>query len=489
MVRSLVLIGLVGCQRGADRPFPEAFRFGTATAGFQVEAGCPTLPPEGCEDRGSDWYQWVTDPALVADRGLFLSGDPVSAGPGMWETFEDDAAQMQTDGFDALRLGLEWSRLFPDGAAFDADSVDALDAHVDAAARDRYHAMFAALAARDLHPMVTVNHYTLPLWIHDGKACHADPDACEADGWVDAARIVPQIARYAGWVAREYGGEVDEWATLNEPLAIPVSGFLAPSADRSNPPGLVQDGARAIATIAAQIEGHAAMADAIRAEDTEDADGDGTATSVGVVMSMTWIEPRDPSKEDDLRAAAHMDHVYHGLFLDGLTAGSWDDDLDGTFDRTRPELADRLDWVGVNYYAKTTVGGISFSLVPEAPVFDFVPVIDWVPYGEGVGPVLARATAAGLPAVITENGYPSEDVALRSASLEENLAAVQAEIADGVDVRGFYYWTYVDNYEWNHGFGLRFGLYALDPDTKARSPRTELLSAYQAVITRWGFDD
>jgi beta-glucosidase/6-phospho-beta-glucosidase/beta-galactosidase len=103
-----------------------------------------------------------------------------------------------------------------------------------------------------------------------------------------------------------------------------------------------------------------------------DADGDGVAASVGLVLSMTWIEPRDPAKEADLRAAAHMDHFYHGLFLDGLTTGAWDDDLDGTFDRNRPELADRIDWVGVNYYAKVEVGGLSFSLVPEAPVFDFV---------------------------------------------------------------------------------------------------------------------
>src|SRR5688500_19053531 len=90
----MLLLLIAACQReepageGPARPFPEDFRFGAATAGFQVEMGCPTWPASECDDAASDWYQWVTDPAIVGSSALHVSGEPVANGPGMWETFE-----------------------------------------------------------------------------------------------------------------------------------------------------------------------------------------------------------------------------------------------------------------------------------------------------------------------------------------------------------------------------------------------------------------
>jgi beta-glucosidase/6-phospho-beta-glucosidase/beta-galactosidase len=340
--------------------------------------------------------------------------------------------------------------------------------------------MFAAMQAHGITPLVTVNHYVLPLWVHDGVACHADPDGCTANGWVDGDRMVPLIALFTGWVGREFGGEVDGWVTLNEPLATSLAGYLQPGEDRSAPPVLTLDGARTVAVTIHQVEGHAAMYDALHQWDAEDADGDGVVVDVGIVMNMVAITPRDPDRPEDLEAVAHADHIYHRLFLSALTSGDWDDDLDGTFDAVRPDLAGRLDWIGVNYYNELRVGFTGLQLLPEIPAFDFLPEFSWEPFPEGIASALEVAASYELPIVITENGSPQVDDA--DAILSGHLRATWDAMQDGADVRGYHYWSWVDNYEWNHGFDLRFGLNALEAD-KSRTPRpvmgrlTEIIEA------------
>ncbi len=472
----LILLPLLtACKdRGDDSaasPFPSTFLWGSATAGFQVDMGCPTWDAAKCDDTASDWYQWVTTEQIIEDDALFVSGEPVSHGPGMWELFEEDAAAMAGAGLSGYRMSLEWSRLFPDGAAAAATTVEELAGYADAEAVARYHEMFAALEASNITPLVTLNHYTLPLWVHDGVACHNDPEGCTASGWVDGERILPLIALYAGFAAMEFGGEVDQWATLNEPFATTLSGYLLPGEDRSAPPGLLMASEQVVATLRNQIEGHAVMYDAVAANDTTDADGDGSAASIGIVLNMVAITPETDS-EADAAAAVHMDHLYHRLFLEALTTGDWDEDLDGVFDTNRPELASRLDWLGVNYYNQVVVRSW-VQLLSDIPVFDFYPEFSWDPYPEGLGAVVDIAASYELPIIITENGTPyveEQGVAV----LEGHLTALSEAMARGADVRGYLYWSWVDNYEWNHGFDLRFGLNALDKDTKAREPRPVL---------------
>ena len=479
-----MLLLLLACTRAPepeplDDPFPEDFAWGAATAGFQVDMGCPTWSAEVCDDTASDWYQFVTHPDFIADGTLHVSGEPVSAGPGMWELFEEDVARMKADGLDVFRMSLEWSRLFPTDASA-ATTVDALDAYADPDAVARYHEQLGALRAAGLEPLVTLNHYTLPLWVHDAHGCYVDLDSCERRGWVDAEVIVPQIALYAGWCAREFGGEVDTWATLNEPLSTTLSGYLQPNEERSHPPGISMNVAAAVATLRSQVEGSAAMFDAVHAHDVVDADGDGTAAAVGLVLNMAAVHPVE---DDDAQAVEHMDFVYHRVFLDGLTDGAWDDDLDGTFDRTRPELAGRLDFIGVNYYVRVVVRGLPFPLLDEVPVMDFYPEYSWEPYPEGLGEVVARAAEYGLPIWVTENGTP--DVEAGVGFLEDHLVSLHGAIDAGADVRGYLWWSYVDNYEWNHGMDMRFGLYALDLDTKERTARP-VLERYRQVIEDGG---
>lgn len=226
MSRLAALLLFTACS---SPQFPSSFMFGASIAGFQADPGCPTLPAAECEDRASDWYQLVSHPPEYDDLAANVSFEPLAHGPGHWELWEQDFERAKNElHLGALRLSLEWSRIFPTSTE-GIEGYDALKAVADAAALAKYHAMFAKLKSLGLKPLVTLNHYTLPLWVHDGAACHKDLSTCARRGWLDAARTEAEIAKYAGFVAREFGGEVDLWATENEPFAVVLPGYLFPS--------------------------------------------------------------------------------------------------------------------------------------------------------------------------------------------------------------------------------------------------------------------
>jgi beta-glucosidase/6-phospho-beta-glucosidase/beta-galactosidase len=475
MVIVLALAACTGPAADTDSASPRqtsfepGFLWGTAVAGFQVEAGCPTIDAATCEDRASDWYQWVTDPELVAESGNYLSGDPLANAPGHYELYADDLALATALGTNAFRTSIEWSRLFPDGAAEAATTVEELRTYADPTALAYYHAYFDAIAAAGLRPLVTLDHYTLPLWLHDGKACHADLATCTDRGWMDLDRLKPAIALYSAFCADEFGDRVDDWATLNEPLAIVLSGYLLPSPDRTNPPA-VKDPDAAFAVFFNLIEGHAAMYDAVKAYDTADADGDGVTSSVGLVDNLVAVRPLDEGDDADLQGAADADYVYNRLFLEGAINGDLDRDLDGIAEEHRDDLAGRMDFLGINYYTRLTVQGLAGPLYAGYAKMDFFPTTFWEEYPDGLYDVVAEASAYGLPMIITENGtQPTDDSG--DTFLRPHLDALLRAKADGYDVGGYFYWSLLDNYEWNHGMGMRFGMYAVDPATKARTLR------------------
>lgn len=473
---------------GVVGTFPPGFVFGTAVAGFQVDMGCPSVPAATCEDRGSDWYQWITTKRIVDNPLLFMSKDPPSSGPGFFELYEQDldraagpgAADLGTRAF---RLSIEWSRIFPKptwGVTSHAD----LKKLASAEGLAFYHRLFAAMKQRGLEPFVTVNHYSLPLWVHDGNACNESlPKCIEANkgGWADPqrARIANELGKYAGFLAAEFGGEVDRWASLNEPFsAVVVAGYLAATPMRSNPPGLTGlwmsvDGAKTAA--AAMIEAHARIYDAIKVYDKVDADGDGAKAEVGIVYPFSEIRKGGTGAEFD-EAAANAKYFFEDMFMDGACEGRLDERWDQGPGKpaVRADLANRCDFIGVNYYFRFTAkpgslpGGAS-KLISPFLTFDLLAPFEPSPHG--LLTALRSAAKYKKPLYVTETGTEQVDEPKGAAWIVQTLAGVKAAIAEGIDVRGYFAWSLMDNYEWNHGMGMRFGLYQVDPTTKARAIR------------------
>lgn len=476
----LLLLLAAACSKPE---FPKTMLWGASIAGFQVDMGCPSLPAAECEDRQSDWYQMITHPMELADLSASVKFEAPSHGPGHWELWEQDFDRARDElGLNGFRLSLEWSRIFP--AATDAlQGYEALKAAADAKALEKYHAMLAGLKARGLKPLVTLNHYTLPLWIHDGVACHRDLSSCTLRGWLDAARTEAEIAKYAGFVAREFGGEVDLWATENEPFAVVLPGYLFPSSERVNPPGLAYRFDEAKQVMVALIEAHARMYDAVKAADTVDADGDGKAAEVGLVYATVPMRPRDATRPLDRKAAENLFYLYNTVFLDGVCKGNLDATLSGRATH-RDDLAGRMDWIGANYYTPITVTGTESASFPTlSPLTNFDPFALmsgtlYVDDPRGLYEVAMQLHQRyALPIFITENGTAVADATDSQAKVPSWIARhvtwLGRAARDGADVRGYFYWTLMDNYEWNHGMDVRMGLYAVDPldPMKARVKR------------------
>lgn len=488
-IRAAVALGatLGASACGDDLAFPDHVVFGAAVAGFQVDMGCPTLPASECEDRASDWYQFITSTTARARASTFLTGGPPSSGPGFYELYEADLDRAKDLGLAGFRFSIEWSRVFPE-PTFGVEGHDALRARASAAGLDYYRRLLAALKARGIQPLVTLHHYTLPSWIHDGAGCTNDFEHCTERGWLDP-RTVPEIAKYAGFVARELGGGIDAWATLNEPMAVVLPGFLMPTVDRTNPPAQRLRYVEAKIAMLAMIEAHAAMVDAVRGNDTEDADGDGRATEIGIVYPVAPVLPKDPESAVDRLGAHNIGYIYNDVFMNAVIDGVLDDDLDGTGER-QDRLADRCDFLGLNYYTKVVVEGEVDSFLPE-----FSPLLTFDPLSLEQGAVYPRGLREALvkirdqwprvPVIVTENGAHTATEGGQERFLIEHLQALLRAIhEDDVDVRGYYWWSLIDNYEWNQGMNLRFGLFSVDPGdpTKARGPR-EVAELYRQVVT------
>jgi beta-glucosidase/6-phospho-beta-glucosidase/beta-galactosidase len=488
---ALLLAVLVAC--GGDETtappesltFPDGFLFGSAIAGFQADMGCPTLPDDACVDARSDWYAYATDPMTVADGSTYLSGqDPALVGPGHWELYESDFDRAAQElGHGALRFSLEWSRIFPEPTD-GIEGHDALLAVADPEAIAHYHAVLEALRDRGLTPLVTLNHYTLPSWIHDAVGCHFDIEGCSPRGWLDRERTLTEIAKYAAFCAEEFGGAIDLWATLNEPFAVVLPGYLFPTLERSNPPAVTLRFEEAKEVLVALVEAHARMYDAVKQGDGEDADGDGESSQVGVVYAMAPVRPLDPNDAIDVQGAEELFYLFNMVYLNGVVNGDLDDDLDGVAEH-RDDLAGRMDYLGINYYTRATVEGTAAPFLPDlSPLSHFNPLTAqlWEDYPRGLYEMALLARDMGVPMIITENGTqdPNDD-GTGASFLVRHLSWLSRAIRDGADVRGYFYWTLMDNFEWNHGMGFRFGLYAVDESVdKRRTPR-QSVAVYRQI--------
>jgi len=488
----ILLAGAVLLSACEDSPsadgFPRGFLWGTAVAGFQVDMGCPTLPAEQCEDRNSDWYAWVSTPSLQEDETTHLSGQPVSIGPGHWELYAEDYARARNELHNnAHRLSIEWSRIFP-APTFGIEGHDALKAIANASAIEHYHQQFASLKTHGLKPLVTLNHYTLPSWIHDAVGCHQDLSTCSPKGWVDRETTVREIAKYAGFVAREFGAEVDLWATLNEPMAVVLPGYIYPSAERTNPPGVMLNSEAAKIVMQALIEAHARMYDAVREEDTQDADGNGKPAEIGLVYAMVPVKGKDDANTLDQIAARNVFYLYNSAFLNAVIKGDFDPKLDRKTVH-RDDLAGRMDWLGINYYTRVTVQGTQEPFLPElSPLTNFNPleVSPWENYPQGLYEMAMEVKQKyGLPMYVSENGtadVPNAEIGIQY--LTSHLTALQQAVREGADVRGYFWWSLIDNYEWNHGMNMRFGMFAVD-ETDPAKPRTArpIAEVYRRIAT------
>ncbi|HET9052380.1 MAG TPA: family 1 glycosylhydrolase [Candidatus Dormibacteraeota bacterium] len=407
-----------------DLRFPEGFLWGCATAAHQVEGGLT-----------NDWSEFERRPGAIADGGSARLACDHHA------RFREDLRLLAGLGNNAHRFGIEWSRIEPEEGRFDPAALEHYDAVVD------------ECVALGLEPVVTLLHFTLPVWLaRRGGVCAPDAPA--------------RFARAAAVCAARYGGRVRWWCTVNEPLVQATLGYL-----RGEWPPARRSLGACLAAVRGLLRMHAAAAAALRSV----SERAGREARIGCAHHVRGMRPARPSSLADAAVAAVPDHLFNRWWLRACREGRMLPPL-GT-GSTVAGLAGSLDWVGLNYYCDDLVR-FDWRRPRELFTRQYAdPALPASSFGWAIEPDGLRralhlvADVSGLPVLVTENGVADTADELRPRFLVDHVAAVHRAVEEGVDVRGYLHWTSMDNFEWAAGYTQRFGLVSVDRQTLERSPK------------------
>ncbi len=464
--------------------FPAGFVWGTATAAYQIEGGW------NADGRGlSIWDDYCRVP------GNILGGDDGDVACDHYGRADSDLDLMAKLGLPAYRFSVAWPRVMPTGSG-----------SVNQPGLDFYDRLVDGLLARGIEPLVTLYHWDLPSELQRNHG-----------GWT-GRRTAELFADYAAVVGDRLGDRVGAFGTLNEPYC---SAFLG-HASGSHAPGWT-DPAAAYAAAHHLNLAHGLAAAALRSV--------APRAKVTVSLNLAQVYPATES-EEDREAATHVDMIANRIFLDPMLRGRYPD---GLMEATA-ELADwsvvrdgdlrsihqPLDALGVNFYSPSRIGGAAHRpatgttspsgrwvndparadasatpwpgtdrawSVPQAGPYTemgwriepqaFTDLLVRVGRDYPETPILVTENGAAMADEVDESGQVMDEE--RIAYLRDHLAAVHAAVAAGADVRGYYLWSFLDNFEWSLGYAKRFGLVRVDYDSQERTPKASA-AWYRDVI-------
>jgi beta-glucosidase len=423
--------------------FGPNFVFGAATAAYQIEGG-------QIDGRGPCiWDSFAATPGNVknADDGRVACDH--------YHRWPEDLDLIRDGGFDAYRFSFAWPRLIPEGVGA-----------ANAAGLDFYDRLIDGMLERGIKPFATLYHWDLPSPLQD------------RGGWMNRD-VAGWFADYAALVAQHFGDRLEAVATINEPWCVSVLSHIL----GRHAPGYrdLRAGARAMHHV---LLAHGTGVDALRA---------GGVKNIGIVTNLEKAEPATGS-EADRRACDLGDALFNRWFLDGVYKGQYPEPLTRILEPYLPaewhrdmEVVSRpLDWAGVNYYSRGLYAwDDSIPALPFRTVKGPLPSNDlgWEIYPKGLTDLLVRVSRdyTKLPLYVTENGMSEDDDARRVAFYDAHLQAVLAAQQQGADVRGYFAWSLLDNYEWAEGYASRFGIVHVDYATQARTPKGSY-RAFQGML-------
>ena len=391
--------------------FPSGFLWGVSTSAYQVEGGIL-----------NDWSRWEkkklefrskklegakpTNPPFTRGAEDFVCGQACDS----YNRYEEDLALVKDLHCGAYRMGLEWARLEPEEGKYDFDSVL------------YYRQVLKAAKAKNLKVVLTLWHFTNPVWFAD------------RGGW-ENKKAVEYFARYVKLVTRELGDYVDYWVTINEPLVAISNGYLTGKfpPNRKN----ILAARRVYNNL---VRAHQTAYEIIHKKFPE--------AQVGLTMLTNFFEP------------AHSWNLVENIFAK-LAGYCWND-------RFVRKLNDNYDFLGLDYYFHDRiVWRPPFKKNLNKKTTD----LGWEIYPAGILEVLKDYAKFKKPLFIMENGLADASDKKRAEFITEHLKYVHQALGEGVDVRGYFHWSLIDNFEWAEGFRGKFGLYSVNRKTFARVAR------------------
>ncbi len=410
--------------------FPDGFIWGTAASAHQAEGG----------HTADDWWDFEHEPGRIADG-------QASTGNGFAQHYAEDFAAFAALGLPHHRLSVDWARVEP------------TEGRIDPVGLDHYRRVVDAALAAGAEPWVNLHHFVNPRWFAAKGAFLREENLDHWRRYVEtvATALVPRGVRH--------------WHTMNEPLAYSGASYLG----AMFPPCHSDMGEfRAVTTnlFRAHAVGYAALKEA-------------GAETVATIHALTEAVPLDPDDPADAGLADLVDTVQNRLPIEAHTTGvlPWPD-----APVEIPGLAGSADLFGANWYHAVSVDSRRpFEYASYVPPGEGRRTqLGNAPWAEGLYRVLLRLRDAdvGVPLLVAENGIGTDDDAWRIEFLAAHLQAVGLAVAAGADVRGYFHWTSVDNFEWVHGYTARFGLVGFDPATGERHPKPS--AAWLGGVARAG---
>ncbi|HAY44393.1 MAG TPA: beta-glucosidase [Micrococcaceae bacterium] len=442
--------------------WPKEFLWGSATAAAQIEGASHSY---GKED--SVWD------AFARKEGVIAGGDNLKVAVDHYHRYQEDVGLMRELGLDSYRFSTSWARVVPGGRSVNSEGLDFYSRLVD------------GLLENGILPWLTLYHWDMPQALE------------EEGGWTNRDTAY-KFAEYAEAVYAKLGDRVNHWTTFNEPLCSSLIGYAA----GEHAPGR-QEPAAALAAVHHQHLGHGLATQRLR---------ELGAQELGITLNLTNAVPNDPADPVDLEAARRIDALWNRMFLDPLLRGSYPEDLLqdvsglGLAEVIQPGdleiIHQPIDFLGVNHYHDDNVSGHPLAGDgPEAVVPTDAPksspfvgseyvtfpsrdlprtAMGWEVNPQGLRVLLNRLNDhyPDLPALyITENGASYTDQLSSDGTVADterreyifdHLDAVAGAIEDGVNVRGYFVWSLLDNFEWAWGYQKRFGIIYVDYETQER---------------------
>jgi len=422
--------------------YPKDFLWGSSTSSHQVEGYCTN-------NNWSEFESAVDD----SGRPKILGGQRSGPACDQWNRYPADIRLMKDLGLNAYRFSVEWSKIEPAEGTFDE------------AVLDHYEAVIDSLLVNRIVPMVTLHHFTNPIWFErKGGFLHDD-----------APRM---FARFAEHVVTRLQTKVPFWITINEPSVYAINGY----ATGEFPPGR-KNYDEAIRVLGNLLRAHSDAYGSIKSINP--------ALQVGLAVNIFIFEPYQRWNPLDIAAAYFTHRGLNNATLRFLTEGVFEATFPGfvstSFSTGR---GGTFDFIGLNYYTRFLIHLNPLSKNPVShrtreTSTDQLTDMGWEIYPDGLARALRLIHSfTARPIYITENGIADEKDSKRGAFIRDHIAVIDRAITEGIDVRGYFYWSLLDNFEWAFGYARRFGLYSVDFTTQKRTLREGSMTLRDIIRAR-----
>lgn len=409
--------------------FPAGFLWGVATSAHQVEGGCDN----------NNWSEWERAQD-VNGKPRIKNGQKAGKACDHWNRYKEDIALMQALGVKAYRFSVEWSKIEPEEGRFDLNALQ------------HYREVCEALLAAGIKPVVTLHHFTNPLWFEQGGAFEREEN-------------IPLFVRFGEFVFQELHDKVRLWCTINEPEVYATQGYFR----GEFPPGK-KDPPLTGVVLKNLLEAHMQVYHALKKMPG------GDEAQIGLVKNIFQLDPHRRWHWLDWALSRQLNHVFNDCILQFFKTGHFKFKISRMAEVRHFNAGARraMDFIGLNYYSHLHVkfrwNPPEFFALAHRPAEIMTDLIYPI-YAEGLYRAIKTVAALNVPIYITENGIADAKDDRRDLFIRRYLYALSRAIKDGSDVRGYFYWSLMDNFEWAEGYEMKFGLYEVNFKNQERKLR------------------